>query len=89
MARKRKNMFIQKAIKHPGRVTRYMRRVFGKAAFTKDGTIKPAYLERAIQRVKNNTKMSPQKRKSLLMALYLAERLRKMPKRGRRKKAAR
>lgn len=39
----------RKAVKHPGRVTRYMKRKYGSKAFTKKGTIKMKYLQKAIK----------------------------------------
>jgi hypothetical protein len=43
---------IQKAIKHPGRVLKYIRREYGIKAFTKSGKILPKYLDMAIAKVK-------------------------------------
>ena len=74
MARKRVKKWIQSAIKRPGRTTRYLKRLFGNKAFTKDGKIKMAYLEKAIQHVKTS-RMPKERRRSLLSALLLAKRL--------------
>jgi hypothetical protein len=63
------NKWIQEAIKRPGRVRRYMMRKYGKKAFTKKGTVKVAYLKRAVKEVKD---------RSLKSALLLAIRLKKM-----------
>ena len=52
-----------------GRVKRYLKRVFGDKAFNKDGTIKISYLDRAIERVKENKRIPKDNRKSLLSAL--------------------
>lgn len=50
--------FIQGSIKHPGRVHRYIMREFGEGAFTKKGTIKPGFLDKAIERAKRNKELS-------------------------------
>jgi len=66
----RKDRFwIQRAIKRLGRVRAYMRRRYGKKAFTKSGEIKMSYLRRAAKETKN---------RSLRSALLLAVRLKKM-----------
>ena len=75
---RRSRRWIQSAIKRPGRVRRYIRRLYGKKAFTKDGDIKVAYLRKAIRHVKEE--VSGSRRRSLLSALYLALRLREMAK---------
>lgn len=63
-------------VKHSkGRVRRYLRRVYGNKAFTNRGTIKMAYLNKAIRRVKSGKGRNKQ---GLLQALYLAKRLKKM-----------
>ncbi|WP_456477918.1 capsid protein VP2 [Geoglobus ahangari] len=73
--------WIQEAIERPGRVRRYLKRVYGNKAFTKDGKIKTEYLRRAKRRAEKagNT--------SLVQAINLAMRLKRMgrKKRGRRK----
>jgi len=66
--------FIQVAVKRPGRVRRYLRRKYGKRAFTKRGTIKVEYLNRAIASLKRRSRRP----KGLLNALYLAKRLKRM-----------
>ena len=66
--RRRGKYWIQRAIKRPGRVRRYMMRKYGKRAFTKSGEIKVSYLRRAIKETKN---------RSLKSALILAVRLKK------------
>jgi len=75
--------WIQEAVKREGRVRNYLRRVYGSRAFNKDGTIKMEYLDKAIKRVKN--KPTPNER-SLLSALYLAKRLKKMSRKRSKKK---
>ena len=76
MARKRK--WIQKAIKRPGRVKRYLKRKYGNKAFTKSGEIKQQYIYKAIKDLKSRP---PSKRpKGLLNALQLAKRLETMRK---------
>ncbi|RLI77270.1 capsid protein VP2 [Archaeoglobales archaeon] len=65
---------MQKAIKRPGRVKRFLARKYGKEAFTKSGEIKQQYVIKAISDVKRT--MPPgKKRRSLLAALNLAKRL--------------
>lgn len=73
MAR-RKRDWISDAVEHPGRVHRYLERLYGKKAFAKKGTIKQEYLNKAIKRAKaeGNT--------SLVRALYLAKTLKKIRK---------
>ena len=68
--RSRKDRFwIQKAVKRPGRVRTYMKRKYGKKAFTKSGEIKMSYLRKAAKETKN---------RSLRSALLLAIRLKRM-----------
>jgi len=64
-----KDKFIQGAIKHPGRVHRYLERQYGSEAFKADGTIKEGYLDKAETKAReaNNT--------SLERAIILAKRL--------------
>ena len=69
--------WIQKAVKRPGRVHRYLMRLYGRKAFTKDGDIKMEYLDKAIKHVKK-AKMSKERKRSLLSALLLAKRLKRM-----------
>ena len=72
MAKKNKR-WIQKAIKRPGRVKRYLKRKYGNKAFTKSGEIKQSYLLKAIAELKRRP---PSKRPpGLLQALILAKRL--------------
>ena len=75
MARRNKR-WIQKAIKRPGRVRRYVKRLFGDKAFTKDGDIKMEYLRKAKKKAEESGN------RSLISAINLAIRL----KRLRRKK---
>jgi len=66
--------WIQKAIKHPGRVERYLRRKYGPKAFHGDN-VKVEYIKKAIKELKERP---PSKRpKGLLQALYLALRLKR------------
>jgi len=79
--RKKKNdRWIQKAIEREGRVRRYLRRKYGSKAFNKDGTIKMQYIDKAIADIKKKYKgrKLPKETRSLLMALYLAKRLKRM-----------
>jgi hypothetical protein len=61
--------WIQRAIKHPGRVRRYMKHRYGKKAFTKSGEIKTSYLRKAAKETKS---------RSMRSALLLAIRLKRM-----------
>jgi len=79
MARKKSKFRVQEAIKRPGRVRSYIKRLYGDRAFTKQGTIKQEYLMRAIERVKNS-RMPKEKKKSLLSALNLARNLKSWAK---------
>ena len=65
----RRGRWIQRAIKRPGRVRKYMMRKYGKKAFTKSGEIKTSYLRRAAKETNN---------RSLKSALLLSMRLKKM-----------
>ena len=65
------NNFIQKSIKHPGRVREYIQRTYGKEGFTEKGTIKMEYLLKAKKRAEENHN------RSLVYAIDLAMRLRK------------
>ena len=69
-------MDIQREIKHPGRVREYIERTYGKEGFTEKGTIKMEYLEKAKRRAEENHNTS------LVDAIDLAIRLKKMPKRS-------
>jgi hypothetical protein len=66
---RRDKFWIQRVVKRPGRVKRYMKRRYGKRAFTKSGEIKMSYLRRAAKETKN---------RSLRSALLLAIRLKRM-----------
>jgi iron-sulfur cluster repair protein YtfE (RIC family) len=70
--------WIQKAIKRKGRAHRYLLRLYGRRAFTHDGDIKTEYLNKAIRHVKRVYHKGSEERKSLLSALYLAKRLKRM-----------
>jgi len=54
VARRRTKYWIQRAVKRPGRVRRYISRVYGNKAFTKDGKIKLEYLKKAKERALRN-----------------------------------
>ena len=64
--------FIQKSIKHPGRVREYLQRTYGSEAFDEKGRIKAEYLIKAKQ------KAEEQHNRSLVDAIDLAMRLKKM-----------
>ena len=74
MTSKSKSRWVQKAIKHPGALKRYMARVYGKKAFTSRGTIKREYLLKALKRAEreHNT--------TLIRRINLALTLRKLRK---------
>ncbi len=78
---KKDDEWIQKAIKRKGRAHRYLLRLYGKKAFTKDGDIKMEYIYKAIRHVKRKYPKGSEERKSLLSMLYLAKRLKRMHKR--------
>jgi len=44
--KKRDNYWIQRAIKHPGALRRYVKKVFGNRGFTRYGTIKVDILKK-------------------------------------------
>ncbi len=48
----KKDKWIQKAIKRKGRAHRYLMRLYGRKAFTKDGDIKMEYIYKAIRLMK-------------------------------------
>jgi len=75
-----KDDWIQRAIKRKGRAKKYLIRLYGKRAFTRDGDIKIEYLMKAIRHVKRTYPKGSEERKSLLSALYLAKRLKHMHK---------
>ena len=64
--------FIQKSIKRPGRVREYLQRTYGAEAFDDKGRIKPEYL------IKAKKKAEEQHNRSLVDAIDLAMRLKKM-----------
>ena len=67
-----KKDFIQKSIKHPGRVREIIQRWYGKEGFDSKGRIKPEYLIKAKQKAKE------EHNRSLEDAIDLAMRLKKM-----------
>jgi hypothetical protein len=75
--------WIQKAIKRPGRTRKIILKLFGKKAFLNG--IKIEYIKKAIKRIKRNKKMSKSQKRSLLSALNLALRLKKMIKKRKRR----
>ena len=66
--------FIQKSIKHPGRVKETIKKWYGKDGFDSKGRIKPEYLIKAKQKAKE------EHNRSLEDAIDLAIRLKKMDK---------
>jgi len=75
-----KDDWIQKAIKRKGRAHKYLMRLYGRKAFDRKGDIKMEYLMKAIRHVKKTYPKGSEERKSLLSALYLARRLKRMHK---------
>ncbi|MGC8773504.1 MAG: capsid protein VP2 [Conexivisphaera sp.] len=59
-----------KFVRRPGRVRRYVARVYGRRAFDERGNIKPEYLERAERRAERSGNTS------LLRAVVLARNFR-------------
>ncbi len=51
----RKTGWIQRAIKHPGALRRYVKRKYGDKAFTRRGTIKREILLKLAKNAKNKT----------------------------------
>ena len=77
-AAKKVKRWIQKAVKRPGRVKKYLRRQYGDKAFTKDGEVKQQYVHKAIRELKERP---PSKRPpGMLQALHLAKRFELMRK---------
>ncbi len=74
---RRGDRWIQQAIKRPGRVRRYLRRLYGDKAFTKTGEIKQQYLYKAKRHVQQSN-MPKDRKRSLISAINLAIRLEKM-----------
>lgn len=74
---KKGKKWIQKAIRKPGNVRRYLLRTYGGSAFTERGTIRPAFLDRAEKRAKKEG------RRKLMEEIILAKRLRGFNKRRR------
>ncbi|MEM3858587.1 MAG: hypothetical protein QW478_04170 [Candidatus Micrarchaeaceae archaeon] len=70
----RRDRWIQKAIRHKGRTHRYLERLYGEKAFTKEGKIKTSYLDKAIKHARREGETS------LERALILAKRLKRMRK---------
>ena len=48
--RRRRSRWIQKAIKHPGSLRKYVKRMYGSSGFTKRGTIKVSVLRELSER---------------------------------------
>ncbi len=79
----RNSKWIQKAIKRPGRIKRYMMHKYGKKAFRKNGEIKDQYIRKEIQRLKKireKRERFTKRELSLYRALLLAYRLERMHK---------
>jgi len=71
-------LWIQKAIKRPGRVRKYLLRRFGRRALTRNGELKHQYVLKAIRELKERPPSA--RPKGLLQALHLAKRLETMHK---------
>ena len=65
--------WMQKAIRHPGRVKKYLSRKYGRKAFTASGEVKQQYVYKAIRGLKSRPQSA--RPKGLLNALQLAKRL--------------
>ena len=76
---KNDELWIQGAIERPGRVRRYVMRVYGPKAFDSKGRIKPKYLDMAERRAEKSGNQS------LAAAIRLAKRLKKMAKKKKKK----
>lgn len=79
--------WIQKAIKRPGRVRRYLLRRYGEKALTKNGELKHRYVLKAIRELKERPKS--QRPKGLLQALHLAKRFELMRKDRKKRRSRR
>ncbi len=64
--------FIQKSIKHPGRVREYIERTYGSEGFNENGTIKMEYLDMAKKKAEESHNTS------LVDAIDLAIRLKRI-----------
>ncbi len=58
------------AVKRPGRVRRYLKKIYGKEAFLPNGNIKIIYVKKEIARLEDIPKA--ERPESILHALYLA-----------------
>jgi len=65
--------WIKKAVRKPGRLGSYLKKKFGKVAFSKDGNIKIAYINKALADCKRTGKCS----KSVISMLNLGKRFAK------------
>jgi len=72
--------WIQKAIEHPGALTEYVKRRFGRRGFTRKGTIKVSIL----RKLARDKKVSPTTRRRARLALTLRKLARR--RRGRRRR---
>jgi len=75
---RKKKKWLQEAIRHPGKVKRYLARKYGSAAFTRAGEVKQQFVYKAIRELKE--KPASRRPKGLLNALHLAARLEKRKK---------
>lgn len=71
--------WIQKAIKRPGSLRKWMQKHYGKKAFTRNGKIKVAYIKKAIRYLKSGKAQNPHKTR-LLRKLYFALTLKRLSK---------
>lgn len=70
--------WIQTAIERPGRVKKYVKRVYGSKAFDSKGRIKTKYLNLALKRAEKNGN------DSLASAIRLAKKLKRLGKKKKR-----
>jgi len=66
-----KKNFLKKAIKRPGRVRKYLKKLYGSKAFFKNGNIKVEYLDKAERQAEKTGNTS------LERAIILAKRLKR------------
>ncbi len=78
-----KNDWEEKAIKKPGRVRKYLEKIYGNSAFHSDGRIRMEYLLKEINILEKLPKV--ERPESLLHALYLAKTFKEMATRRRRR----
>ncbi|MGC9123725.1 MAG: capsid protein VP2 [Thermoplasmata archaeon] len=71
--------WIQRAIRNPGALKMWLRKRFGKKAFTKSGKIKVKYLRKLAKEIKQG-KIRVRNKRTILRRIYLAMTLKKLAK---------